>query len=491
MLKFILEGKLCLVEGPHEEKKVLRNCLSFFDKGAFHRWEYKSGIWDGMICLYDDENQSFLGGMWNYAISKLKTLGVEVEVEDKRTFPAISSEVDSGIIPNITLYDYQISAIKKALLKKGGIIQIPPGGGKTNIAAALLLILKRPALFLVEKRRLLRQTVKRFRQYGLKDVGKIGDDVFEPGFTTVATIQTLNSRLKKGDPEIRELLSSCEVLILDECHHASAASWQLVVMSCDAPFRFGLSGTPFRTRQLERYEDFLLLGICGNPCYILPTSYLIERGYLAKPHLYMLPVKSQSIQKLQKWIDVEKKGLVDNSVRNNLATRVIKNFVSRGLRTVVMVRMIEHGLNIIKLLELEGISAEFLCGDDVVYLQDNGSTSQVEDTVTGDDDSTTIQEFVARKFQVLVVSTVLDEGIDVPEIEALVILSGGKSLIKTIQRLGRGLRQKENDNTIPVVDFWDEHHSWLRTHSKFRSDQFKLEGHEVWGLSEFVEHFAK
>ena len=103
--------------------------------------------------------------------------------------------------------------------------------------------------------------------------------------------------------------------------------------------------------------------------------------------------------------------------------------------------------------------------------------------------SKTVEDFRSGKYQVLIASPVLDEGIDLPEIEALVILSGGKSLIKIIQRLGRALRPKPGENEVFVVDFYDKHHPWLTSHSKKRYGEYTEEGHTVLHADDFDRAF--
>lgn len=487
MLTFTLKNKTCEVTGDHLELKSLNNVLSFFDEKATHTKEYKSGVWDGYRYLYNSEDQNFLVGLWKFAKAKLEEQQIEITIKDDRIFPVINvDKVDPNILgEDKPLFDYQINSCNKMIKAKTGIVQIGTGGGKTNIGCAYLKTLNLKSLFLVNSRKLLQQTIRRFKEYGLEDVGIIGENEFSPGLHTVGMVQTLNSRI--FDPAVRDFLSSVQVLILDECHHASAKTWQKVAMFVDAPIRFGLSGTPFQTRELSSYEDYLLMGICGEPCVIIPSKFLVDLGFLSKPTIYMLPVSDQdnSLKRLSDWQTVERLGIVKSTPRNNLAIKSIELFSKKFLRIVVMVKIIDHGKQLLKDLTDKGFKSCFLCGNDVVYSCLSGEIVQEVDEIV-DDESKTIRSFIDKEIDVLIVSTILDEGIDIPEIEALVILSGGKSLKKTVQRLGRILRRKDGNNIVPVVDFIDKHHGFLARHSKFRQNQYELEGHSVYNLQDFI-----
>lgn len=490
MLHFKQDGIWMDIAGPHEEKQVVRKILSFFDPSSTYSWEYKTGRWDGMIHLYDDDKDRFLSGMTRLVIQKLEEYEIPVEVEYSDKLPNLPVEVKADVLPGVTLRDYQISAATKSVKAQGGIIQVPTAGGKTVISASILKTLNLPSLFLVNSIRLLRQTAQRFAEYGLKNVGMVGEGVFEPGFTTVAMVQTLNSKLKRKDESALALMDSVDVLFADEMHHLSASSWERVALSARAYLRYGLSGTPFKTRSLTRYEDWVVFGICGEICYSIPTSYLVERGFIARPRLYMLPVPGAPVNYFKDWHGVYKLGIAESDARNGLALDAIQRLTAQGLKTLVLVQRIEHGKAFLQNLMAKGISGVFLTGADKIYRQGySGVVEDVDEVV--DFSSKTVEDFRAGKYQVLLASPVLDEGIDLPEVEALVILAGGKSLIKVVQRLGRALRPKPGMNEVFVVDFEDLHHPWLKGHSKKRIGEYLSEGHTVLGKHEFNFRFPK
>ena len=369
-----------------------------------------------------------------------------------------------------------------------GDFTVTHNSGKTVVAAAILKALNLPSIFLVNSIRLLRQTAQSFEKFGLRNVGVVGEGVFEPGYTTVAMVQTLNAAIKRRKSKAIHLLETADVLFADEMHHISSKSWENVALTTGAAIRYGLSGTPFRTRGLSRYEDWLVFGLCGEICYSIPTQMLVDRGYIARPRLFMLPVSEPRVNSFKDWHSVYDLGVVNHEGRNAAAKDVISRLLGRGLRVLVLVQRIEHGKAMIQDLHESGVSSVFLMGSDKIFRQgENGPVEDMDEVV--DFTSKTVEDFRSGKYQVLIASPVLDEGIDLPEIEALVILSGGKSLIKIIQRLGRALRPKPGENEVFVVDFYDKHHPWLTSHSKKRYGEYTEEGHTVLHADDFDRAF--
>jgi len=488
MLVLTTRGLETFVTGPFEEKKILGRILTFEDPSAERSRAFKTGFWDGQIRLYDRDQDMFLSGLVGMVQAGLRESGVETTVVDETPRPPVTREVPADLFPGIQLRDYQVSAIRKGLLQGGGICKIPTRGGKTFVAAGFLKLIGLPSIFLVGQVQLLRQTVQVLRErLGFPSVGKIGDGVYDPAFHTVVTVQSAYELIRRRDPGFLQFIHNIKVLVIDECQHASALSWEVVARSIPALYRFGLSGTPYKTRDRGSYEDFLLLGICGPPCSIIPTWTLVEQGWIAQPLIYLLPVTDPC--RGSSWAKVYEKGIVTHPGRNRAALLATQGLVSKGHQTLVLVQRKEHGKAFLRSLGEKGISAVFLMGGDVVWVQDGEKVRETRDVVDGEI-SRVREEFRRGEHQVLIATSVLDEGVDLPEVGALVLLSGGKSFVKTLQRLGRALCPKPGDNQVYIVDFLDRQHPWLQAHSRAREKEYLSERHTVLGAAEFWARFG-
>jgi superfamily II DNA or RNA helicase len=89
-----------------------------------------------------------------------------------------------------------------------------------------------------------------------------------------------------------------------------------------------------------------------------------------------------------------------------------------------------------------------------------------------------LKEFDFGDIDVLVASRILDEGIDIKNVNVVIIASAGDRFEKTIQRLGRGLRVTKKKKSVIIYDFWDETHSVLLRHSKNRKKDYITFGYD-------------
>jgi superfamily II DNA or RNA helicase len=87
------------------------------------------------------------------------------------------------------------------------------------------------------------------------------------------------------------------------------------------------------------------------------------------------------------------------------------------------------------------------------------------------------ESFANGEYKLVIASQVMDEGMDIPSIGAVIMGGGGKSRIKLTQRLGRGLRRKTTGlNRVYIVDFMDRTHVFLNAHSKKRKKFYEDAG---------------
>ena len=151
-------------------------------------------------------------------------------------------------------------------------------------------------------------------------------------------------------------------------------------------------------------------------------------------------------------------GVVENPNALSLIVDWTKAFTEVGLSTLILCEQIEHG----KLIDTALWTA--VDGAFIPHLFINGKeTTEVRQSG--------LKDFGERRLPVLIASTILDEGVDVPTIDALILAGSRKSRIKTMQRLGRGLR---GDKLI-AVEFANYTHDHLLRHSLQRYEDYKKE----------------
>lgn len=445
-----------LVRATDEEKNWLRDYLTFEDASA--RFKKR----DATVRLFNLFNNTFPSGFISLVQKAGKEEGFQVQLLDKRT-PPCTPDASADLA---WLRDYQREAVDKVVQRGRGILWLPTGAGKTEVAVGLTRALPCRWGFLVHRTNLMDQAAERYEMRGGQLAGRIGEGVWDiPRDCTFvcATFQTLYAGLQGGDLKTTELLEGLDGLIVDECHVLPADSfWKVAMATPNAHFRVGLSGTP-----LARGDRRSLLAIAalGPVVYRVKSGLLIERGVLARPKVRMVTVTQVSEKKT--WQGVYGDCVVRGTPRN----RALVNICLRSAKPCfVFVKEVSHGKKLVDMLGKAGINAHFVWGSHSVDYR-----------------KSLVKRLVMGHFDVLVCSVIFQEGIDVPELRSVVVGSGGKSVIATLQRLGRGMRvERDKDGNVveggdefEVWDIDDRGNKWLERHSRARRNAYSGEGFET------------
>ena len=179
-------------------------------------------------------------GCYGDVITLLESLSIKIIISDQRN---IGTPLDVPFCGE--LREEQLLAGKVLLKHEIGILSAPTAFGKTVLAAWLIAQRKTNTLIIVHRRQLMEQWVTRlsaFLDLELKEIGQVGGGRRKPtGRIDVAVIQSLS---KRG--VVDDLVADYGQIIVDECHHISAKSFEDVLRACPAKFITGLSATVTR-----------------------------------------------------------------------------------------------------------------------------------------------------------------------------------------------------------------------------------------------------
>ena len=439
---------------------LLEEKLSTLHPKYWHSTKYNEGTWDGRTHFLDLKTGKFPTGHLHLVTEWLIEEELEYQIIDERKEIVVDMEMLKLVRPEmlhgITLREDQLSAITAGIVHCRGVIQMPTGTGKTEVAIGLTRLLDLPTLFLVNSKSLLYQTQERFiKRLGLSkdEIGIFGDGIYAPGeFVTIATVQSLDQMKKDSQKKFGAFLKAFPVLMFDECHHASAKTWYTAgTWAHNSYYRFGFSGTPM---DREEIDSMKLMAVVGQPIYKRKTQDAIEDGDLCKIEMNMIENAEEVLG--YAWQEIYTKAIVNSRQRNDMIADLAVEHYRHKRKVLILVRILEHGWNLKK--KLQGWPVRFL----------NGGHSQ-------EDREETIQWF-SEGSGILIASGIFDEGIDIPEINVLIVASGGKSDVKSIQRIGRGLRKKSEGVNLKAYDFEDAS-EYLREHSAQRRKIYKREGY--------------
>jgi superfamily II DNA or RNA helicase len=428
-----------------DHRKHLSNKFKFEIPYARHLPAVKLGRWDGKVSFFGLGGNTYLA-LVGEILPILEDAGVYVELEDQRTphnfeFKLIDQHYLSTINwpknhpcagQPIVLRDYQVVTINKFLENPQCIQEIATGAGKTIITAALCKLVENygRTLTIVPNKSLVTQTEEDFIACNL-DVGVYYGDRKELGrHNTIATWQSLNVLEKKSrDDETTaflEAIDNINTVIVDEVHMAKA---DVLKRMLTGPFskcgiRWGLTGTVPKAD----YEFFGLKCSIGEVTNRIAAKELQDKGVLAQCNVNVLQTQDhpefKNYQEELKW-------LTTDETRMSWIAKTITDIATTG-NTMILVDRISAG----ELLEKKIPDSVFI----------SGSTKNMERKEHYDEVS------IAQHKVIIATYGVASVGINIPRIFNLVLIEPGKSFVRVIQSIGRGIRKAEDKDHVNIWD---------------------------------------
>lgn len=442
--------------------------LSYVQSNSRYSFAYKVGNWDGRVRLLNKQLQ-FPAGLVEEVARVLAGFGKVPNIIDKRSGVKSSPISDWKGHP---LRDYQQRAVERALEAGRGTMKMATGAGKTTVIAALCGAYSTHTVVYVVSLDLLTQ-VKETIEFCLGiPVGLVGGgncDIQEVTVCSVWSAAAAYNTKNDSDSEedvaedkwspsdeqkknIREMVEAARVVILDESQFAAAASIQAIMRnSKSAANRFGFSGTPWRSDG----ADILLTAAFGNNIVDIRASDLIDLGWLVQPRIAFKDVPAD-FKLSKKWADVKKSYIIENETRNRLLVENTCKLLDMDRKPLLLFRDIKHGRILEEMLP-SGIRYEMVTG-----------------ALSMDERERIKTQFRAGKLDLVLASSVFDQGIDLPALDALVLAGGGKSTAKALQRIGRVIRAAPGKTDALVMETWDQSH-FVKKHSSARYEAYRLE----------------
>lgn len=323
--------------------------------------------------------------------------------------------------PRFVLYTFQEEALeawRKASYR--GAIVMPTGAGKTFVALAAIATLKVPTLVCVTTVELAKQWVKRLHEcLGLKAGVLVGGEKR----VERVTVATYHSAVKA----LPDIYDKFGFVVYDEGHHLPAETFKEIALRLKAKYTMVLSATPERSDGNES----LIYKVGGGPVYATSYLELVARGLLAPLQLEVIPVQlseeeAASYARVEETSEDARRAaeLIKVAARARAKVEALREIVSRERgKIIVFCQFVDQAREAYEAVrEIESRAALI-----------TGLTSKTERL-------NAFEGFRKGSVRVLVTTTVLDEGIDVPDADVAVILSGTGQVRQMVQRVGRVLR---------------------------------------------------
>lgn len=469
---------------------TLHKVYAIRTENYFFNPKYQVGPWDGRIPFFLKTGKTFVH-LLDDIIPRVINFGYYIKVDDLRRTPAVTPKLidenyfkDKGVLTRDLepwiVRDYQIEMVNKLLTHGGGVGIAGTGAGKTSMTAALALSYEEAAgyrsIIIVPDRYLTTQTFDEYKNFTL-DVGmytgkvKDGDHMH-----IVSTWQTLQNH--------KTFLQQFKVVVVDECHGLKGPVLKELLLESgkDIPFRFGVTGTLPK----GKVDKMSVKVSVGPTLYEIPAHELQEKDYLAKLRIDIIQLEMDMTEYYQEYLETtehfppmtykvfrdkffasyteEKKYLHKHDERTDWIADYITTQHSLGLGNVLcLVNGIPFGRKLAKRID----GAIFLSGNDDV------------------EDRKEVYKMFNDRNDLTVVATVniAGTGLDIPRIFQLIGVDMGKSFIRTIQSIGRGLRKAKDKDKVVYTDICSDL-KFSRKHlgqrkKYFREQKYKYKLHKV------------
>ena len=438
----------CKLEGLDlDTRKKLSNKFKYDIPGARYMPAVRLGRWDGKMAFFQMGGSTYINLLPDI-IPILQQDGYDISINDTREYemdyplePVTEDSYADYVWPPkhpvagtpITLRDYQVEVINNFLKNPQSLQEVATGAGKTLITAVLSHRCEAHGrtVIIVPNKSLVTQTESDYINMGL-DVGVYYGDRKEFGKThTICTWQSLNILLKNTrnhqvDITIDEFLEGVVCIMVDEVHMAKADALKTLltgVMS-HIPIRWGLTGTVPK----EDFERVSIVCSLGPVINQISAKELQDKGVLAQCNVNVLQLLD--VTEYENY-QSELKYLLEQTDRLDYIAGLIDNIKESG-NTLILVDRINAG----KQIESRIPGSVFV----------SGSTKAQERKDHYDEVADATNKVIIATYGVAAV------GINIPRIFNLVLLEPGKSFVRVIQSIGRGIRKAEDKDFVQIWD---------------------------------------
>ncbi len=414
---------------------------------------YLKGLFEdlGYIPYYDRTKKAFRLPPYKYReiVEVLKKKGLYIE----DSLDLLSKRLPKKVNFKGTLRDYQEEALN-AWRRAGwkGVIALPTGAGKTVIAVAAISELSVPTLIIVYTKEQVLQWARFLKDFSDANtlIALYYSEEKRLGPITITTYQTAFRKIDL-------FYDKFAFLVIDEVHHLPADKFKRIATLMAAPYRLGLSATV--EREDGKHEE--LFPLMGGIVYKTEPGELAKKGYLA-PYIIRTIRVELPPEKKKEYIELRKKFIRLSGGRtfNELLEAIKKGDPSaiEAIKIHAKMRSLiqnnEEKLKVAKnIIENEIKNNSKI----IVFTQYKDQAERIAREVKGlllhGDLSASRRKAVLETFKrsssgILVVTTVGDEGLDIPDANVGVFLSGTGSRRQFIQRLGRLLRPRPGKQAI-------------------------------------------
>lgn len=456
----ILDEVNCVVLGLQQEHlKYLREKFGVFAPNYFFHPKFKLGQWDGKIRFFHETGKTFVY-LLEDVLPILGRFKYKCILEDlRKTNLVYPDPITNDLFANIkhlqtnepiVLRDFQVEAVNELIKYGYGICVASTGSGKTLACCALVKAYDLKgvrSLTIVPDQTLIRQTKNEYINCQLDTGEYSGTHKNIDHKHVVSTWQAL-----KNNPKIVSLF---DMVIVDECHglRGNVLSKILTDHAANIPYRFGFTGT------LPKDEsDRLAVHVAVGPVrYTIGAKDLIDKGLLSNLHINIIQLEEDMQEEYGRFC--EENCVAVNPTYIQFKEQYFADFAAEKSylqRNITRIEWIASYLSMIR----DQNKGNILCLIDNIAFG-RKLTDSIENAifVNGQDvkkvnDRQEVYDLFKDRNDLIVIATVniAGTGLNINRIFNLVIIDMGKSFVRVIQAIGRGLRLADDKNFVNIHD---------------------------------------
>ena len=441
-------------------KNCFRRLATFANPEFFKKQRMRMSTYNiPMVIDCSKENDKYLmipRGKVEYLRTLCNQYNVKMNIIDKR-----NNGKKINIKFNGELREEQNRALDGMLKYENGILEAPTGFGKTVICCKLIEKRNVNTLIVTFNLSLLKQWKERLKEFlDIDEVGQIGDGKNMPtNIIDVASIKTLYN-----DGKFNDIVKNYGMIIIDECHHSSAYTYEAALNMVNAKYVYGVSATP----EKENGHTPIIKMQCGDIRYkVNMKKYnqklnLLMKVYSKNVHLNFVN-KNVTDYKINEIYDLISKDVI----RNEKVIKDIENEFNKGKNILVLTERIQH-------LEYLCEKLSNITNNIIVYRGGLGKKTLKK----YEELNNNIKEKNENKI-IIATSSCIGEGFDDSSLEVLFLTMPISSINRIVQYTGRLHRKNENKKEIVVYDYVDDNFSMIRNMFLKRKKAYEKVGYEI------------